>query len=45
MSLSAPGGAAEWRNHSMLPIAAMFGYSVSVIHIYGINPYIIPITT
>ena len=29
----------------MLPFAAMFGYSVSVIHIYGINPYIIPVTT
>ncbi len=44
MSQSVPGGTAEWRNHFMLPIAAMFGYSVSVIHIYGINPYIIPIT-
>lgn len=29
----------------MLPIAAMLGYSVSVIHIYGINPYIIPVTS
>jgi MFS family permease len=37
--------AAEWRSHAMLPFAAMFGYSVSVIHIYGINPYIIPVTT
>ena len=37
-------GAAEWRSHAMLPFAAMFGYSVSVIHIYGINPYIIPVT-
>lgn len=36
---------AEWRNHFMLPVSAMFGYSVSVIHIYGINPYIIPVTT
>jgi MFS family permease len=45
MSQSAPGGAAEWRNHFTLPVAAMFGYSVSVIHIYGINPYIIPVTT
>lgn len=35
----------EWRSHYMLPISAMFGYSVSVIHIYGINPYIIPVTT
>jgi MFS family permease len=39
------GAASEWRSHAMLPFAAMFGYSVSVIHIYGINPYIIPVTT
>lgn len=39
-----PAAAAEWRSHGMLPFAAMFGYSVSVIHIYGINPYIIPVT-
>jgi MFS family permease len=44
MSHSAPGAAAEWRSHATLPFAAMFGYSVSVIHIYGINPYIIPVT-
>jgi MFS family permease len=37
--------AAEWQRHAMLPLAAMFGYSVSVLHIYGINPYIIPVTT
>ncbi len=35
---------AEWRAHPLLPMAAMFGYSVSVIHIYGINPYIVPVT-
>lgn len=45
MSNANTAGAAEWRNHPMLPVAAMFGYSVSVIHIYGINPYIVPITT
>lgn len=39
------GAAAEWRAYGVLPFAAMFGYSVSVIHIYGINPYIIPVTT
>ncbi len=38
-------GRAEWRKSPMLPIAAMFGYSVSVIHIYGISPYIVPVTT
>lgn len=36
--------ATEWRKYGVLPFAAMFGYSVSVIHIYGINPYIIPVT-
>jgi MFS family permease len=36
--------ATEWRSYPMLPFAAMFGYSVSVIHIYGIYPYILPVT-
>jgi MFS family permease len=45
MSQPSTRGGAEWRAHFMLPVAAMFGYSVSVIHIYGINPYIVPITT
>jgi len=39
-----PSASAEWRNHYMLPVSAMFGYSVSVIHIYGIYPYILPVT-
>ncbi|MDK2755216.1 MULTISPECIES: MFS transporter [Blastomonas] len=39
-----PGATTEWRRHFMLPVAAMFGYSVSVIHIYGIYPYILPVT-
>lgn len=34
----------EWRSHATLPFAAALGYSVSVIHIYGINPYLIPVT-
>lgn len=34
----------EWRHHAALPFAAALGYSVSVIHIYGINPYLIPVT-
>lgn len=34
---------AEWRSHFMLPIAAALGYSTSVIHIYGLGPYIEPI--
>lgn len=36
---------AEWRGFGTLPLAAMFGYSVSVLHIYGIYPYIVPVTT
>jgi MFS family permease len=40
-----PGALAEWRSFGTLPLAAMFGYSVSIIHIYGIYPYIVPVTT
>ncbi len=44
--MRAPSGAlTEWRGFGTLPFAAMFGYSVSVIHIYGIYPYILPITS
>lgn len=45
MTRSTPGALIEWRTFGTLPFAAMFGYSVSVIHIYGIYPYILPITT
>ncbi|MCX7285013.1 MAG: MFS transporter [Novosphingobium sp.] len=39
----ATGGAlAEWRSHFMLPVAAALGYATSVIHIYGLGPYIQP---
>jgi MFS family permease len=34
----------EWRHHFMLPIAAAVGYAASVIHIYGLGPYITPIS-
>ncbi len=34
---------AEWRAHPVLPIAAALGYATSVIHIYGLGPYIAPI--
>lgn len=34
----------EWRSFAMLPIAAAFGYATSVIHIYGLGPYIQPIS-
>jgi MFS family permease len=36
--------AGEWRRFFMLPVAAALGYATSVIHIYGLGPYIIPIS-
>jgi MFS family permease len=33
----------EWRRYGMLPVAAALGYATSVIHIYGLGPYIEPI--
>ena len=35
--------AAEWRRYGILPVVAAFGYATSVIHIYGLGPYIEPI--
>jgi MFS family permease len=35
---------AEWRRYPMLPIAAAMGYATSVIHVYGLGPYIEPIS-
>lgn len=37
--------AAEWRSYFFVPIAAALGYSTSVIHIYGIGPYLEPLQT
>ena len=34
----------EWSRYYMLPIAAALGYATSVIHIYGLGPYIEPIS-
>src|SRR5210317_1641690 len=33
----------EWRRYGMLPLSAALGYATSVIHIYGLGPYIEPI--
>lgn len=33
----------EWRRYGMLPVAAALGYATSVIHIYGLGPYLEPI--
>jgi len=38
------GALAEWRGHFMLPVAAACGYATSVIHIYGLGPYIQPVS-
>ncbi len=37
-------GTAEWRAHGVLPVVAALGYATSVIHIYGLGPYIQPIS-
>lgn len=34
---------AEWRSYWTVPIAAALGYATSVIHIYGLGPYIQPV--
>src|SRR4249919_1116115 len=44
MSTIRAGAAAEWRSHFMVPVAAALGYSTSVIHIYGLGPYLEPLT-
>ncbi|UVO54262.1 MFS transporter [Sphingomonas sp. SUN039] len=43
--MAAPEAASEWRRYPMLPVAAALGYATSVIHIYGLGPYIEPIST
>ena len=35
--------AAEWRAHPMLPVAAALGYATSVIHIYGVGAFQVPV--
>jgi MFS family permease len=35
----------EWRRYWSLPLAAALGYATSVIHIYGLGPYIEPISS
>ncbi len=35
--------AAEWRRSWTLPLAAALGYSISVIHVYSIGPFIEPL--
>lgn len=35
---------AEWQKYWTLPVAAALGYATSVIHIYGLSPYIVPVS-
>lgn len=44
MPIADRNAGAEWRRYYMLPIAAALGYATSVIHIYGLGPYIEPIS-
>ena len=44
MNEAALTGRAEWKRYGTLPIAAALGYATSVIHIYGLSPYIEPIS-
>ncbi len=39
------GAAHEWQRYGILPVTAALGYATSVIHIYGLGPYIEPIST
>ncbi len=43
MTAPSSSAAREWRTYPMLPIAAALGYASSIIHIYGLSPYIEPI--
>lgn len=44
MTIADRTAGAEWRRYYMLPVAAALGYATSVIHIYGLGPYIEPIS-
>lgn len=34
----------EWQRYWPLPMAAALGYATSVIHIYGLSPYVVPVS-
>jgi len=34
----------EWRRYPLLPLAAALGYGTSVLHVYGLGPYIEPVS-
>lgn len=43
MSVSGGKAAMEWRGYWTLPLAAALGYSISVIHVYSMGPYLEPL--
>lgn len=42
--MTALSAKAEWERYWTLPIAAALGYATSVIHIYGLSPYVVPVS-
>ncbi|WP_340589019.1 MFS transporter [Erythrobacter alti] len=42
--MTAATAGTEWRKFWTLPIAAALGYATSVIHIYGLSPYVVPVS-
>jgi len=40
---SSQNAASEWRSFWSLPVAAAFGYSTSVLHVYSLGPFIEPL--
>lgn len=42
--MTATGARSEWSRYWTLPVAAALGYATSVIHIYGLGPFVVPIS-
>lgn len=42
--MTAPSARTEWSRYWTLPVAAALGYATSVIHIYGLSPYVVPVS-
>lgn len=44
MSVTGTTATAEWKAYWAVPIAGALGYATSVIHIYGLSPFIVPVS-
>ena len=44
MSVTGTSASAEWKAYWAVPIAGALGYATSVIHIYGLSPFIVPVS-